>query len=208
VRSTACCCQSDVDDLCREAIFDLAAGEREQPPASNRFSTLTSKLRYDGSGNVLRKWYDKTKYLWIAVVIISVGLQGSKNPSRSAEYFRFLGTYCIIFVAIQLMECFSSVTAELIITFIFDFEILWRFFATLPDWRRFWQKRTNSLDLFLAVTCTVIQIPPIRESNVYPWLTIFQLLRFYRVIMVFPRMKPLLVSIASLPLESAFYAIL
>lgn len=42
---------------------------------------------------------------------------------------------------------------------------------------------------------TVIQIPPIPSSQVYPWLTVFQLLRWYRVVLLVPRMKPLLVRV-------------
>lgn len=66
--------------------------------------------------------------------------------------------------------------------------------AYAPYWRLFIRSGRNCFDLFLAVTCAIIQIPVIRRSSVYPWLTVFQLLRWYRVILVVPRMKPLLVS--------------
>lgn len=58
----------------------------------------------------------------------------------------------------------------------------------------FWASRSNFLDLFLAVMCSVIQLPPIQQAAFANWLTFFQLARFYRVIMVFPRMRPLIVS--------------
>jgi hypothetical protein len=45
----------------------------------------------------------------------------------------------------------------------------------------------------LAVPASVIQVPAIQNSAAYPWFTISQLMRFYRVILVVPRMKPLLV---------------
>jgi hypothetical protein len=63
-----------------------------------------------------------------------------------------------------------------------------------PDWRAFFSRPRNSFDLFLAVVTSIIQIPVISSATVYPWLTIFQLLRWYRVILAFPRMKPLLVN--------------
>lgn len=45
----------------------------------------------------------------------------------------------------------------------------------------------------LAAATATIQLPFIKNSSVYPWLTIFQLARFYRVILFVPRMRPLLV---------------
>ncbi|KAJ7906586.1 Ion transport protein-domain-containing protein [Mycena leptocephala] len=53
----------------------------------------------------------------------------------------------------------------------------------------------NWLDTALAVGCSVIQVPAIRRSPLYPWFTILQLIRFYRVILVVPRMKPLLLAV-------------
>lgn len=70
-----------------------------------------------------------------------------------------------------------------------------RFLAYLPDWRSFFYRKRNCFDLFLAIACSVIQIPVISNSTIYPWLTVFQLIRWYRVILAFPRMKPLLVTV-------------
>lgn len=94
-------------------------------------------------------------------------------------------------------------TVELYFTVAFDVEILWRMAAAFPDWRSFFMHRHNLLDLTLVVATTIIQIPGINGSRVYTWLTIFQLARFYRVILFVPRMKPLLVRepIELLPLE-------
>lgn len=83
---------------------------------------------------------------------------------------------------------------ELAFTFAFDLEIIIRLIGHYPDYRSFFARFRNSFDLFLAVSTTIIQIPAIRSSNVYPWLTILQLLRWYRVILAFPRMRPLIVS--------------
>jgi voltage-dependent calcium channel len=83
---------------------------------------------------------------------------------------------------------------ELVLTIAFDAEILIRFVAEFPDWRAFFIRANNLLDLLLAIASTIIQIPIIRHSSTYPYLTIFQLARFYRVILEVPRMKPLMVS--------------
>ena len=69
--------------------------------------------------------------------------------------------------------------------------------GSLPDWRSFWTHGSNIADLALAVITTIIQIPIIRDSPVYPWLTAFQLARFYRVILVVPRMRGLLAKLVS-----------
>lgn len=70
-----------------------------------------------------------------------------------------------------------------------------RFFSYLldSDYRLFFKSKRNMVDFFLAVITSVIQIPPIHHSAVYPWLTAFQLARFYRVIAAVPRMQALLV---------------
>ena len=74
-------------------------------------------------------------------------------------------------------------------------EIIIRTVGHLPDWSYFFTSGYhNVFDLFLAVVTSVIQIPPIPSTDVYHWFTIFQLMRWYRVVMVVPRMRPLLVS--------------
>lgn len=87
---------------------------------------------------------------------------------------------------------------ELAFTFAFDLEMLTRIAGHFPDWRGFLHRSRNSFDLFLAVACSIIQIPAIALAGVYPWLTVLQLLRWYRFILAFPRMKPLLVRSATL----------
>lgn len=89
--------------------------------------------------------------------------------------------------------CIDAV--ELYITLAFDVEIVWRVLGHLPDWRLFFHSKRNVLDLFLALSSSIIQIPPIHRGRVYPWLTFFQLARFYRVIVAVPGMRPLLVIV-------------
>jgi voltage-dependent calcium channel len=84
---------------------------------------------------------------------------------------------------------------ELVITIAFDVEIAIRLVAHLPDWRGFFVQGTNYLDLILAIGSTIIQFPVVHRSPVYPWLTVFQLARFYGVILEIPRMRPLLMSV-------------
>ncbi|CAE6501684.1 unnamed protein product [Rhizoctonia solani] len=116
-------------------------------------------------------------YFWVALVVVSFGLQASKTTDSSPEYLAKLDQ------------------AELILTIAFDVDIVWRALGYLPQWRDFFMKKNNNLDLVLAIGSSIIQIPVIKDSQVYPWLTIFQLARFYRVILAVPRMRPLLLRV-------------
>ena len=83
---------------------------------------------------------------------------------------------------------------ELAFTLAFDLEMIIRAAAHFPDYRMFFARFRNDFDLFLAISTSIIQIPAISSSDAYPWLTILQLLRWYRVILAFPRMRPLVVG--------------
>jgi voltage-dependent calcium channel len=73
--------------------------------------------------------------------------------------------------------------------------MVWRFTALLPDWRAFQRNPVNWIDLVLAVASSIIQIPAIHSSPAYAWLTVFQLARWYRVILEVPRMRPLILTV-------------
>jgi len=126
--------------------------------------------------NKLRDYYQMTKWFWVILALTSLTIQATRTVNPGPIHRELLNN------------------GELAITIAFDIEIIARFTTYLPDWRDFFRKGRNWLDLILAIGSTVIQLPPVRSSPVYPWLTIFQLLRFYRVILEVPRMKPLLVS--------------
>ncbi len=82
---------------------------------------------------------------------------------------------------------------ETVATIIFDLEIILRFVISFPDWRSFFRKKANCFDLFLAIATSILQIPSIHNSSVYGWLTIFQIMRVYRIIIAVPVTRDLLV---------------
>ncbi|KIM44013.1 hypothetical protein M413DRAFT_17890 [Hebeloma cylindrosporum] len=127
--------------------------------------------------NPARVIYAYTKWCWILLALTSVVLQATRTVNVSP------------------MHALIMFYGEIAITIALDFEIGLRVLATLPDWRKFFQHGNNWLDTILAIGSTIIQIPAIRRSSLYPWFTIFQLARFYRVILVVPRMKPLLLAV-------------
>ncbi|KAH9931746.1 Ion transport protein-domain-containing protein [Amylocystis lapponica] len=127
--------------------------------------------------NRIKDIYESIRWCWVALALTSVVLQATRTVDVGPTHASILDI------------------GELTLTVVFDVEIIIRVLAHLPDWRGFFYRGQNILDLILAIGSSVIQIPVIHHSDVYPWLTIFQLARFYRVILEIPRMKPLLLAV-------------
>jgi hypothetical protein len=136
----------------------------------------------DGRGvasrsNRIKELYEYSYWFWVFLALVSLVLQATRTVNSSPIHRIILDK------------------GEFALTLAFDVEIIIRFVAYLPDWRDFFRSGNNWLDTILAIGSGVIQIPVIHHSTVYPWLTVFQLMRFYRVILEVPRMRPLLVSV-------------
>lgn len=113
--------------------------------------------------STLQKWYDKTRWIWITIISFGLCVQCLKSDTMSPGRQNFINI------------------AEIIVTIALLFEIILRF---VVDWRHFFRHRTNCVDLALAIVTTIILIPPIKNSGQpYAWLTIFQVLRIYRVVL-------------------------
>ena len=111
----------------------------------------------------LKRLYDKTHWLWIAVILFDLLVMCLRSSSMSQRRERFIND------------------TETIVTTVLVGEIILRF---LSDWRNFHKERCNWVDLGLAVITAVIQIPPIHTSGqTYEWLTFFQIIRIYRVVL-------------------------
>jgi hypothetical protein len=133
--------------------------------------------RHVAKDNGLKVIYHYTRWCWVLLALASLVLQATRTVDIGELHETILDK------------------GELAITSLFDIEIIIRILAELPNWRSFFVHGNNLLDLILAIGSTIIQIPAIHQSEVYPWLTIFQLARFYRVILEVPRMKPLMVCL-------------
>ncbi|KAK5123113.1 hypothetical protein LTR85_003311 [Meristemomyces frigidus] len=111
----------------------------------------------------LKKAYQKTHWVWIAVIVYGLVVQCLRTA--------YNGQWTKDFV-------FAS---EMVVTLVLLCEIVFRF---VSDWRDFAHHRRNWVDLCLAIITTVIQIPAIRNSGQpYAWLTVFQIIRIYRVVL-------------------------
>jgi hypothetical protein len=155
-------------------IFSLRAISDEQDEA---WATEADGRRRAPRRNIVWGLYERTRWCWVALSLASLVLQTTREVDIGPNHLQVLNI------------------GELVLTIAFDIEIVVRIVAHLPDWRSFFVQGDNYLDLVLAVGSTLIQLPVVHNSPAYPWLTIFQLARFYRVILKIPRMKALLLSV-------------
>ncbi|WYZ42990.1 hypothetical protein EsH8_VI_000689 [Colletotrichum jinshuiense] len=125
--------------------------------------------------SALRQIYDKISLIWIAVIAFGLMAQCFRSARMSDSRARFIDS------------------VEVAVTILLDLEIALRFAA---DWRSFHKSRRNTIDLGLAIITTVILIPPIRNSGeTYAWLTVFQILRVYRLVLAVPMTRKLIVMV-------------
>ncbi|KAK3695182.1 Ion transport protein-domain-containing protein [Podospora appendiculata] len=122
--------------------------------------------------SMLQQIYRRTSWIWTAIVAFGLLCQAFRSATMSADRERFINT------------------SETVVTILLDVEIIIRFIA---DFRGFHRRKQNLFDLGLAVTTSIILIPPIRNSGqIYNWLTVFQLLRVYRLVLAIPMTKKLI----------------
>lgn len=125
--------------------------------------------------STLKRVYDKTEWLWVCIIILDLVIQALRSSTMSADRADFINN------------------TETVVTLILLVEIVLRFAS---DWRTFHRHRRNWFDLFLVVITCVMQIPPIRDSGrPYSVLTLFQILRVYRVVLAFSVTRKLIMVV-------------
>ncbi len=123
----------------------------------------------------LQRICEKTSLVWVLIIAWDLLTQSL----RSHDMPRLRGFFIDI--------------TEVIVTMLLDIEIGIRFAV---NWREFFKSKRNIFDLFLAVSTTIILLPPIhKETVVYAWLTIFQILRVYRVVLAIPITRKLILLV-------------
>lgn len=111
-------------------------------------------------------------------------------------YYNFEFLFVLVIVADLFAQCFRKYEMtnlrrhalyhlEVVFTIVFAVEILLRLAFHLPKWRLFFVSKRNCFDLFLAIITSVIIIGPVKDrlGHGYYWLTVFQIMRFYRVVL-------------------------
>jgi hypothetical protein len=127
--------------------------------------------------NNLKRLYDKTSGIWVVVIAFGLVSQMMRSASMSNFRTKFIDR------------------SETVVTLILLFEILIRL---VVDWRHFFNSKRNFTDLIIAIVTTVIQIPAIKDAyggKAYAWLTLFQIVRVYRVVLAVPMTRDLIVGI-------------
>ncbi len=120
----------------------------------------------------LERLFDKTYWFWIIVITYDLLCQAFRSSSMSPSRGQFIDN------------------SETVVTLTLLVEIIIRFAI---NWRGFFRNNKNCFDLGLAIITCVILIPPIRNSGQpYAWLTVFQILRIYRVIIAVPVTRSLI----------------
>ena len=113
----------------------------------------------------LKSAYRKSRWFWIAVIGYGLVVNCTRHDT--------MGTFLTNFISVS----------ELIVSLVLLGEILLRFAV---DWRGFIRSPRAWFDLFLAIITTAMEIPTIKHAymgQVYAWLTVFQILRVYRVVL-------------------------
>jgi len=150
---------------------------REESKASAFSAEESSFMPSHSEENVwrpsaLQKIYNKTSWLWVIVIAYGLLVMAFRSASMSRNQEEFIDR------------------SELAVTIILAVEIIFRFAA---DPRGFHRKIQNLFDLGLAVITSILLIPPIRNSGqLYNWLTIFQILRVYRLVLAIPMTRKLI----------------
>ncbi|ORY05860.1 hypothetical protein K493DRAFT_333364 [Basidiobolus meristosporus CBS 931.73] len=147
------------------------------------------KKKIPSKPNFLQRNFDATYYFWILLVAADLVIMCVRSYDPDDEDN--------VLTPDPTMIQGDFLTAERVFTSLFALEIILRYFAILKPGRRskFFHSKRNRLDLFLAVVTCLIQIPPIptvTSGMVYRYLTVFQVARFYRVVMAVPRLRRLI----------------
>ena len=141
--------------------------------AEERNDTLEPEEHPFKRQSPLKKLYKKSNPFWIAVIVFGLVCQSLRTSYMSHK-----------------KEIFVNMS-ETIVTVVLLVEIIIRLAV---DWRNFFYKPRNVVDFFLAIITTIIQIPKIHDSGQpYAWLTLFQILRIYRVVLAVPITRELIV---------------
>lgn len=123
----------------------------------------------------LKKGYERTSWIWILVISYGLICQALRSANMSPSRAKFIDR------------------SEIGVTFLLLLEIVIRF---VIDWRHFFRGKQNITDLAIAIITCVIQIPAIKESHqgqAYAWLSVFQIIRIYRVVLTVPMTRELIV---------------
>jgi hypothetical protein len=123
----------------------------------------------------LKKLYDRTYWFWNSNIAAGLVIMCFRTSHMTHQQQQFV------------------LNGETILTGVLALEIVLRFAC---DWRHFFHSKRNCVDFALAVITCVTQIPQIRNSGQpYAWLTFFQIVRIYRLVLAIPMTRNLIMLV-------------
>ncbi|RCH93740.1 calcium channel protein [Rhizopus azygosporus] len=145
---------------------------------------------FDYHRDDFRKGLSTLKLRWLLVHLV-----------RSQAFYYFGGFLVLLDLIFMCLRSYTASesrielinNAETAFTFIFAIEIVIRMVGA-TSWMNFWSSKRNVIDLFIAITTCVIQLPMIQDSAAYKYLTIFQICRCYRLFLCIPRVQRLVLA--------------
>lgn len=94
---------------------------------------------------------------------------------------------CSVTIHTKQSTLFRMYMWEIFVASFLAVDIAIRFVIYMPDVKYFFTSRFNVVDLFLAVANVIIVLPLVKNNEqIYKWLTVFQIVRFYRVVLAVP----------------------
>ncbi|ATY63219.1 calcium channel subunit Cch1 [Cordyceps militaris] len=141
---------------------------------SDHQSSIQPHFEDRGRKSTLRLLVERTKLLFTLIVVFGLICQACRSARMSQSRERFIDG------------------AEVAVTLLLDIEIAARLAS---NWRNFHRSWANLFDLGLTITTTVILIPPIRHTSAYWWLTVFQIVRAYRIVLAVPMTRKLILLV-------------
>jgi len=156
--------------VCTGSLYEMRALRRGQ------YRTEYHKARMGNRKNTPQMWFDKSRWIWIAIIMYDTCVQTLKSYHMSNERSHFINS------------------SERAVTILLAGEILVRF---LVDMKRFHCSKRNLFDLGIAVITSIAQIPAVKryaDGQLYCWMTIFQIMRCYRIFWAITPARDLLVS--------------
>lgn len=128
-----------------------------------------------------RKWgraFFAIRWIWLIVIGIDLILSCTVGARASQGHILFVYKWNI---------WTSSILA---------FEVLIRFVCYLPFWREFFRSKGNVVDSLLGIINVIIILPFVyQHETLFAWLTVFQVMRFYRIAIAVPSVKDLWVKV-------------
>lgn len=152
----------------RSSAFMAQETDAEKEPEEDEhedMNGMNGSIRKMRREPTLKRLYGKSTYFWIAIIVYGLVVNCTKHDTMGHFLTDFIGV------------------SELIVSLVLLGEIVLRFSV---DWRGFTHSGRGWFDLFLAVVTTVMEIPVIKhayDGQAYAWLTVFQILRVYRVVL-------------------------